>query len=216
MSANSPLRPFRFARAAGAALALAAASCSRPAPIPGPFTRAEIASVEKGEESAQLIYHYLKKDRDPRLKVPAWLAAQLPAMLTRPAWQDPDDGVLNEAQLWQASAAVLYEFFETTRKTFPPEFGGGLAAPSSLSRDYRDAAQRFAMTLDRLHRARLEGSLGGRGRDALDRLDRIAASVGGAAGAAAARDDAAYKASILAAAAGADDLLAVFQDRASR
>ena len=48
----------------------------------------------------QVFYHYFKRDRDEKLKIPTWVDQTLEAMLKRPVWQDPDEGVLNEAQLW--------------------------------------------------------------------------------------------------------------------
>ncbi|OGR84689.1 MAG: hypothetical protein A3J74_06025 [Elusimicrobia bacterium RIFCSPHIGHO2_02_FULL_57_9] len=125
------------------------------------------------ETRAQKFYHYFKKDRDPALDVPEWVNQNLAAMLKRPVWQDPEEGILNEAQLWQAPVSVLYEFFELTRKTLLPSDGGQLAQPVSLLRDYEDNRIRFQMSLDRLYRARLGSSLGGRGRAVLANFDLI-------------------------------------------
>lgn len=146
-------------------------------PAAAQFTRQEITYIvdpnEGAEARAQYIYHYFKKDRDPNLKVPTWVDEVLDAMLSRPVWQDPEEGVLNEAQLWQAPVSVLYEFFEHTRKTFPPEFNGSLTPPGVLIKDYEDSRVRFQMALDRLYRARLGDSLGGRGRAVLATYDLI-------------------------------------------
>ncbi|MBI5623121.1 MAG: type II secretion system F family protein [Elusimicrobia bacterium] len=125
------------------------------------------------EAKAQIVYHYFKKDRDPSLSPPAWVDQTLDAMLKKPVWQDPEEGILNEAQLWQAPSAVLYEFFELCRKSFPPADGGQLAQPGSLIRDYEDNRVRFQMAIDRLYRARLGNSLGGRGRAVLGNLELI-------------------------------------------
>ena len=80
------------------------------------FTPAEVnfmLNKETGAEAkTQRFYHFFKKDRDPNLQVPAWANETLDAMLKRPVWQDPEEGILNEAQLWQAPVSVLYEFFE--------------------------------------------------------------------------------------------------------
>src|SRR5271169_3820767 len=67
------------------------------------------------ELRAQYGYHFLKKDRDPQLnpRMPPWLDQTLDAMLQHPVWRDPEQGILNEAQLWQGPVAVLYEFFQT-------------------------------------------------------------------------------------------------------
>ncbi len=116
------------------------------------------------ETKVQKFYHYFKKDRDPSLVPPKWIDDTLDAMIRRPVWQDPEEGILNEAQLWQAPVSVLYEFFELTRKTTLPSDGGQLAPPATLIRDYEDNRVRFQMSLDRLYRARLGSSLGGRGR----------------------------------------------------
>ena len=45
----------------------------------------------------QVFYHYFKRDRDASLKIPKWVDDSLEAMLKRPVWQDPDEGILNEA-----------------------------------------------------------------------------------------------------------------------
>ncbi len=139
------------------------------------FTREQIkllADQQNGAEArSQYFYHYFKRDRDPNLKPPPWIDEVLGAMTQHAVWQDPEEGVLNEAQLWQAPAAVLYEFFQHTRKTYPPEFGGVYAQPAHLIADYEDARTRFQMALDRLYRARLGDSLGGRGRSLIATFD---------------------------------------------
>ncbi|MBI3505122.1 MAG: type II secretion system F family protein [Proteobacteria bacterium] len=119
------------------------------------------------EAKAQFFYHYFKRDRDPTVTPPQWVDQNLDAMLQRPVWRDPEEGILSEAQLWQAPLSVLYEFFEHTRKTFPPERGGMCASPGALIHDYEDSRTRFQMALDRLYRARLGDSLQGRGRAVL-------------------------------------------------
>ncbi|MBI5239343.1 MAG: type II secretion system F family protein [Elusimicrobia bacterium] len=141
------------------------------------FSPAEVKflvdKTEGAEAKSQIIYHYFKKDRDPALAVPSWIDSTLDAMLKRPVWQDPEEGVINEAQLWQAPVSVLYEFFELTRKTFLPSDGGQLVQPGALIRDYADNRIRFQMSLDRLYRARLGSSLGGRGRAVMADFDLI-------------------------------------------
>ena len=133
-----------------------------------------LGKKDGAETKVQVFYHYFKKDRDPGLAVPKWVDATLDPMLKRPVWQDPDEGILNEAQLWQTPVSVLYEFFELVRKSFPPDpYGGQLAPPGSLVRDYADNRIRFQMSLDRLVRARLGSSLGGRGRAVLAHFDLI-------------------------------------------
>lgn len=126
------------------------------------------------ETKVQIFYHYFKRDRDPGLVVPKWVDQTIEPMLKRPVWQDPDEGILNEAQLWQAPVSVLYEFFELVRKSFPPDpYGGQFTPPGNLIRDYEDNRIRFQMSLDRLVRARLGNSLGGRGRAVLAHFDLI-------------------------------------------
>jgi tight adherence protein B len=142
------------------------------------FSKDDIAFLvgkQNGAETkTQVFYHYFKKDRDPGLQVPKWVDQTLDPMLKRPVWQDPDEGILNEAQLWQAPVSVLYEFFELTRKTFPPSDGGQFVQPGALIRDYEDNRIRFQMSLDRIVRARLGNSLGGRGRAVMAHFDLIA------------------------------------------
>ncbi|HAZ08794.1 MAG TPA: hypothetical protein DCZ01_09805 [Elusimicrobia bacterium] len=131
------------------------------------------AKQDGAETRVQYFYHYFKKDRDPALPAPKWVEQTLDAMLKRPVWQDPEEGILNEAMLWQAPVSVLYEFFELVRKSFPPSEGGQYAPPGGLLRDYEDNRIRFQMSLDRLVRARLGNSLGGRGRAVLAHFDLI-------------------------------------------
>ncbi len=184
-------------------------------PLPGPFTRDDVAELtdsgDGAQTRAQYLYHYLKKDRDPRLKIPAWVDAERPA-LDRATYSDPDGEVLTEAQLWQAPLAVLYEFYEITRKTFPPAYGGTLAKPETLAAEYRDNSERMKMCVERLRALHLEGSLGGRGRAALDHLEKISADIDGLAGTLAARDDSRFKTSALAIAEQTGALYRVFQN----
>ena len=141
------------------------------------FTPAQVKFLvdknDGAEARSQVFYHYFKKDRDPGLAVPPWIDQTIDAMLRRAVWQDPEEGNINEAQLWQAPVSVLYEFFELTRKTFLPSDGGQLAQPTTLIRDYADNRIRFQMSLDRLYRARLGSSLGGRGRAVMSNFDLI-------------------------------------------
>ncbi|MFH1726338.1 MAG: type II secretion system F family protein [Elusimicrobiota bacterium] len=141
------------------------------------FTRQQIHALidpDNGAEAhAQFFYHYFKEQRDQAVKAPAWVDEVLPGMLSRPVWRDPDEGVLTEAQLWQAPVSVLYEFFEHTRKTFPAEFNGSLKPPYALIKDYEDSRVRFQMALDRLYKAKLGDSLGGRGRAVISTFQLI-------------------------------------------
>jgi tight adherence protein B len=163
--------------AVGAFLAFALAG-----PSSAQFTRQEMAYLvgdkeqnkELGAEArCQYIYHFFQKDRDPNLQAPPWINEVLDAMISHPVWQDPEEGVLNEVQLWQAPVSVLYEFFEHTRKTFPGEFGGSSAPPGAMLKDYEDSRIRFQMSIDRLFRSRLGDSLGGRGRAMMSNFDLI-------------------------------------------
>lgn len=153
---------------------------------------------EGAETKMQRFYHYFKKDRDPGLPVPGWVDQTLDAMLKHPVWQDPEEGILNEAQLWQAPVSVLYEFFELTRKTMAPTDGGQLAPPASLVRDYEDNRVRFQMSLDRIYRARLGSSLGGRGRVVMASFELIVKEMDSVMDALTSNDPARYKEAVLA------------------
>jgi hypothetical protein len=150
------------------------------------------------EAHSQIFYHYFKKDRDPGLSVPPWIDQTLDAMTRRAVWRDPEEGVINEAQLWQAPVSVLYEFFELTRKTFLPSDGGQLVQPGALIRDYADNRIRFQMSLDRLYRARLGSSLGGRGRAVLANFDLILKEMDSLVDALTSSDAARYKEAVVA------------------
>ncbi|HEX4047264.1 MAG TPA: hypothetical protein VH309_05495 [Elusimicrobiota bacterium] len=150
------------------------------------------------EARVQLFYHYFKASRDPAITAPAWLDASLPSMIRRPAWQDPTDGVLNEAQLWQAPPAVLYDFFELIRKTFPVSRGGTEASPPFTYSDLDADRARYAQAVDRLRRAKLGKSLGGRGRAVIADLLRIVPELKNVRDAAAAGDKRRYISSVMA------------------
>ncbi len=157
-----------------------------------------VDKTDGAEARSQIFYHYFKKDRDPSLVAPAWIDGTLDAMLKRPVWQDPEEGVINEAQLWQAPVSVLYEFYEITRKTFLPSDGGQLVSPAALIGDYADNRVRFQMSLDRLYRARLGSSLGGRGRAVLANFDLILKEMDSVIDALTSSDAARYKSAVLA------------------
>ncbi|MBI3564454.1 MAG: type II secretion system F family protein [Elusimicrobia bacterium] len=157
---------------------LLAAAAAAPAAAQQVFSRDQgqflFDKKDGAEFKVQIFYHYFKRDRDPGVPVPKWVEQTLDPMLKRPVWQDPDEGILNEAQLWQAPVSVLYEFFELVRKSFPPDpYGGQFVPPGNLVRDYEDNRIRFQMSLDRLIRARLGNSLGGRGRAVIAHFDLI-------------------------------------------
>ncbi len=142
-------------------------------PLTAPEVKFVLDKTDGAEAKTQRFYHFFKKDRDPSLVVPPWIDQTIDAMLKRSVWQDPEEGILNEAQLWQAPVSVLYEFFELTRKTLAPADGGQLIPPGALVRDYADNRVRFQMALDRLYRAHLGSSLGGRGRTVIADFDLI-------------------------------------------
>lgn len=148
-------------------------------------------------QKAQFFYHYFNKERSPDLKVPPWVDQQLGPMLSRPVWQDPDEGVLSEAKLWQAPFAELFTYFSATRKTFPPEFEGALTQPGALLKEYADTRIRFQMSIDRLYRARMGDSLGGRGRSVLSHLDLTLKQMDATVGAIVAADGRRYVQAVL-------------------
>jgi len=137
------------------------------------FTQEQIASITDPKDGAEVLaqrfYAYFNKDRDPSVQAPEWLDKSLDAMAGRVALQDSEDGPLSEARLWQAPASAVYEFFEYTRKTFQyPR-----RKPETLIEDYADGRARLREALARLRKARLEGSLGGRGKPVLAAFDGI-------------------------------------------
>jgi len=165
--------------------ALTAVSVAAPAAAQQLFSRADIeflvgkkdehgAVVDDGAEGRiQIFYHYFARERNPNVKPPMWVEKTIQPMLSHAVWSDPEDGLLNEAQLWQSPASVLYEFFELVRKSFPPADNGQFASPGSLIREYEDTRVKFQMSYDRLVRARLGNSLAGRGRTVLANFDLI-------------------------------------------
>lgn len=139
-------------------------------------------------EDMQLLYYYLSPDPGPNVKsrptachgakrvltLPEWLEKSLPAMNTRLVWEDPEEGKLSEAQLWQTSFSILYELASKTRKTFPEaDLYGDRADPYSLEADYSDIRLRFIMSLDRLTRTGLEKSFEGRGTGMLSDMNGV-------------------------------------------
>ena len=189
-------------RAAVAALAVAAAVAAA-APSSAQVFDAAQADALVGEQTGsehriQLFWHYLNNERDPAIHPPQWITQALGAMLARPVWKDPDEGILNEAQLWQAPASVLYQFFEVTRKTLGPQNGGSFVSPFDLIDDYGENHMRFEMSLDRLYRAQLDDSMGGRGRPLLAAFRLVDKEMGSLIDALANHNTAAYRRSVLA------------------
>jgi len=150
-------------------------------------------------EDMQLLYYYLSPVQDAGVKnrpttchpgkktlqLPDWLEKSLPAMNSNMVWEDPEEGKLSEAQLWQTSFSILYELASKTRKTFPEaDFYNDRVDPYTLEADYTDMRLRFIMSLDRLTRTGLERSFEGRGTGMLsdmngvvERLDALTAAL---------------------------------------
>lgn len=72
---------------------------------------------------------------------------------------------MSEAEVWQAPAAALFEFFKVTRRTFPKKKGGEAVKPKVLIDDYELVRSKFGVAVDRLYLARMGRSLGGRGSE---------------------------------------------------
>ncbi|MBI4371291.1 MAG: type II secretion system F family protein [Elusimicrobia bacterium] len=212
------MRPFAPAAAlllaAAAAGSAAAQQVLSPADVAFLFgernARNEIVR-EGAEDRIQTFYHYFNKDRDARVAPPAWVDKTLDAMLRHPVWQDPDQGILNEAQLWQSPASVLYEFLELVRRSLPPAAGGQSLPPADLLREYEDGRVRFQISLDRLTRARLQGSLGGRGRAVLASFGLIDRQMESAISALVAGDAPRWRGAVLAVGALSDGAFAALQ-----
>lgn len=176
-----------FKKAVLATLAVAGvllAPCSVGATV---LNKPQMDEVLCAGKKMQLFYYYLTVPRDPQvdnygmecrgtkfqIAAPKWLNEQVPPMAARKVWRDPAEGDLSEAQVWQAPIAILYEFFEYTKKTFPVEYKGSAIPPGLLVKEYSDIKVRYQMSLDRVYRARLASSMQGRGRAVLSYLDLI-------------------------------------------
>ena len=160
---------------------------------------AAAAAADCAAQDMQLFYYYLNADRDAKLKayptdchpgkasvqLPDWLDKALPAMLERKVWKSPADGELSEAEVWQTPVSILYEFCARA-----PRAG----SPLDLEADLSDLRLRFNMSVDRVARAKLEGSFEGRGGAMLASLDGLAKTFDELAGAAAKGDSKAYDA----------------------
>ena len=84
--------------------------------------------------------------------------------LSRPVWKDPQYGVLTERKVWQDAASALYYFLELRKK-------------QRTQAEYAKGRADFRMALDRLKRAKLEGSFGGRGRQLMSLFSVIASEI---------------------------------------
>jgi tight adherence protein B len=159
-----------------------AAAAAAPAQA-GVFTQPEMDEISCAALKMQLFYYYLAPEKDQKIlnytmscrgakvtyKMPKWVDTEVPTMLGRKVWRDPEEGEISEASLWQTPVSILYEYLELTRKTFPPEAGGANIQPGLLVKEYADIRIRFQMSLDRLYRARtrevtMGDSMEGRGR----------------------------------------------------
>ncbi|MDD2806111.1 MAG: hypothetical protein PHV33_11190 [Elusimicrobiales bacterium] len=142
--------------------------------------QASAASAETAcaAEDMQVFYYYLSPMADAKVKdrptschpgktalqMPAWLEKDVPGMLGRKAWKDPEEGELSEAALWQTPVSILYEFADKAGKA---------GNPLDLEADLQDMRIRFNMSVDRITRANLEGSFYGRGGTMLATFDGI-------------------------------------------
>lgn len=176
------------------------------APGGAPYALLRPAEVNCASEDMQLFYYYLApepvakvKERPTNchgsrttLKIPDWLETALPAMRERKVWKDPEEGELSEAQLWQTAVSILYEFASNTQKTLPVKEGGAALSPSELEARYNDIRLRFMMSVDRIARAGLEGSFGGRGLFLLSTMNKAAEELDTLTNAAEAGDKAAF------------------------
>ena len=157
-------------------------------------------------EDMQLFYHYLNPDRDKALKefkpkcgaqegtvkMPEWLDKAVPAMAEHKVWNDPDEGKLSEAALWQTSSSILYEFADTTRKTLVGAGDQKPASPFMLETNYNDIRIRFMLSVERIARARLNDSFEGRGKGLFSTLNMIVERMDGLTGAISAHDKAGF------------------------
>ncbi len=162
--------------------------------------------VNCASEDMQVLYYYLApepgqavKERPTKchgaqaaLKMPDWLEKSLPAMRERKVWKDPEEGDLSEAQLWQTAFSILYELAATTQKTLPNSAGGAALAPAALETQYNEMRLRYIMSVDRITRAGLEGSFGGRGTALLSTMNSVMERLDGMTGAIAKGDKEAF------------------------
>jgi hypothetical protein len=144
-------------------------------------------AMDCAAQEMQLFFHYLKPDAGPDLKEhelacaggkttvrrPDWLEAALPDMARHKVWRDPVEGDLNEAQLWQRPASILYGFFDLAKGAFPTGASAAAAAPFTQKKEYNDMLLSYKMSLDRVRRAKLSGAMAGRGAALLSAFNRV-------------------------------------------
>jgi len=149
-------------------------------------------------EDMQLFYYYLSPVQDAKVKnratschpgktslqLPAWLERALPEMTARKVWKDPEEGEISEAVVWQTPVSILYE--ATARLA--------AADPMADSAGFNDMRIRFIMSVERVTKAGLETSFGGRGGPMLATLDAATRGFDGLTGALAKDDRKAFDA----------------------
>lgn len=144
--------------------------------LPAAVAPVRAQSSKCAAEKMQLFYHYLADDngasvRTFRLRcapgekdilMPSWLEKLVPAMRGRKVWKDQYDGEVSEAAIWQTPVSILYEFADATAKN-----------GAKNKKEYEDIRLRLMLSLDRIKRAKLESSFGGRGAGMLSSLNLI-------------------------------------------
>lgn len=168
-------------------------------------------------EDMQLFYYYLSPVQDAGVKnrpttchpgkktlqLPAWLERSLPAMTARKVWKDPEEGELSEAVVWQTPVSILYEASARL----------AAADPAADSAGFNDMRIRFIMSVERVTRAGLETSFGGRGGPMLATLDAATRAFDGLTGALSKNDPKAFDESAAALLKSSRDLFAqVFEE----
>jgi len=109
------------------------------------------------------------------ITAPAWLAGEISSMTSREVQIGRDNWT--EARLWQEPLAVIHDFSELVRKTFPVK-NGGLGLPQKfLYPGCLDALVRLDKAVANLRRERLAGSFGGRGDLVFSSLEKALAAL---------------------------------------
>ncbi len=130
----------------------------------------------------QLFYFYLDPAQNEKLKeyglfcgagrtsveMPAWIKDSLPALSARQVWRNEDGITMSERDLWQAFAALQYEFLKTGGEVLSSG-----AIDLSKTVDLRDCLLRYEMAMDRLFRSKLGSGLEGRGAVVMSDANRI-------------------------------------------
>jgi|GEM_PF-701468 len=130
----------------------------------------------------QLFYFYLDPAQNEKLKeyglycgagrtsveMPGWIKDSLPALSARQVWRNEDGITMSERDLWQAFAALQYEFLKTGGEVL-----SNGAIDLSKTVDLRDCLLRYEMAMDRLFRSKLGSGLEGRGAVVMSDANRI-------------------------------------------